>query len=133
MSTVTLYRHPDGEGTIQFNAESGRLSLINEGEDLSAYVLIGPEGLRDVAARLLALADANAAECAGAELGHNLLNELLALRGTHQADALRAVHDKLRALNKLEPFDRAAGGFAVVLVNVLEVGVTNLPKVEGCK
>lgn len=131
MSTVTIYHHPDGEGSIQFDAESGRLSLINDAEGLSAYALIGQRGLRDVAAKLVALADADAAERAGAELGHNLLNELLALHGSPQTEALRHVHEKLRALSKLGRFDSAAGGFAVALVNVLEVGIANLPKVEA--
>ena len=97
---------------------------------------IGPAGLRDVAAKLLALADADeadAAERAGAALGGELLAELLALRGSPQADALRNVRGKLLALHKLEHFDRAAGGFAVALVAVLVLGIANLPSVEGCK
>lgn len=53
----SVYRHPDGEGEICFDAESSRLFLLNESEGLSAYALIGPAGLRDVAAKLLALAD----------------------------------------------------------------------------
>lgn len=52
-----IYRHPDGEGDIRFDAEASRLFLLNESEGLSAYALIGPAGLRDVAAKLLALAD----------------------------------------------------------------------------
>ena len=50
-----LYQHPDGMGLIQFDAESRRLFLFNDAEGLSAYALIGPAGLRDVAAKLLAL------------------------------------------------------------------------------
>lgn len=57
MSAATVYRHPDGEGSIQFDAESCRLFLFNDAEGLSAYALIGPWGLRDVAAKLLALAE----------------------------------------------------------------------------
>jgi hypothetical protein len=53
-----VYRHPDGEGEIRFDAETSRLFLLNEAEGLSAYASIGPWGLRDVAAKLLALADA---------------------------------------------------------------------------
>lgn len=52
-----LYQHPDGEGEIFFEAATGRLFLLNDAEGLSAYALIGPAGLRDVAAKLLALAD----------------------------------------------------------------------------
>ena len=57
MKRTAIYRHPDGEGSIQFDAESCRLFLFNDAEGLSAYALIGPWGLRDVAAKLLALAD----------------------------------------------------------------------------
>ena len=52
-----VYQHPDGMGSLQFDAESRRLFLFNAAEGLSAYALIGPWGLRDVAAKLLALAD----------------------------------------------------------------------------
>ena len=52
-----LYRHPDGMGSFQFDAESRRLFLFNDAEGLSAYAAIGPAGLRDVAAKLLAAAD----------------------------------------------------------------------------
>ena len=52
-----LYRHPDGMGEIMFEAATGRLFTLNDAEGLSAYALIGPAGLRDVAAKLLALAD----------------------------------------------------------------------------
>ena len=53
----TLYQHPDGMGEIMFEAATGRLFTSNDCESLSAYALIGPAGLRDVAAKLLALAD----------------------------------------------------------------------------
>ena len=52
-----LYQHPDGMGSFQFDAESRHLFLFNDAEGLSAYALIGPAGLRDVAAKLLAAAD----------------------------------------------------------------------------
>ena len=69
-------------------------------------------------------------ERAGAAMGYDLLDELLELRGRPQAEALQAIHDKLHALFMLEHADSAAGGFAVALVNVLEVGVANLPKTD---
>ena len=128
MMAAPIYRHPDGEGNLQFDAATSRLFLFNAAEGLSAYALIGPWGLRDVAAKLLALADADTTERAGAELGHALLAELLALRGHPQSEAFRAVREKLTELHKLEHFDSAAGGFAAVIVNVLEVGIANLPK-----
>ncbi|MDD2535385.1 MAG: hypothetical protein PHW78_02290 [Macromonas bipunctata] len=69
-------------------------------------------------------------ERAGAAIGHDLLDELLTLRGRPQAEAFRAVRDKLHALGKLEHFNSAAGGFAVAIVNVLERGIANLPQCE---
>lgn len=128
MST-TIYTHPDGH---EIAVGHGLLTACTS-EGTAVSLPIGPAGLRDVAAKLLALADAGTAEHAGAELGHDLLAELLALRGSPQADALRHVHGKLLTLSKLEPFDRAAGGFAVALVPVLVLGIANLPIVECCK
>ncbi len=46
----TLYLHPDGEGEIFFEAATGRLFTSNDAEGLRLDVLIGPAGLRDVAA-----------------------------------------------------------------------------------
>ena len=129
MSTTTIYTHPDGH---EIAVGDGLLTACTS-EGTAVSLPLGPAGLRDVAAKLLALAEADAAERAGAALGGELLAELLALRCSPQADALRHVHGKLLALHKLEHFDRAAGGFAVALVAVLVLGIANLPKVEGCK
>lgn len=57
----TLYRHPDGMGEIAFDAATFRLFLANETEALSAWAYIGPDGLRELADKLLALADATGA------------------------------------------------------------------------
>ena len=119
-----VYQHPDGH---EITVGAGLLTACTS-EGTAVSLPIGPDGLRDVAAKLLALADADTTERAGAELGHALLAELLALRGHPQSEACRAVRDKLNALSKLGHFDSAAGGFAAVIVNVLEVGIANLPK-----
>lgn len=74
---------------------------------------------------------AQLAEHAGNSMGNDLINELLQLKGKPQAEALQAVRDKIYALSMLTPFDAAAGGFAVALVNVLQIGITNLPKSES--
>lgn len=76
---------------------------------------------------------ADAAERSGAALGNRLVAEMLALRDCNQGESMQALRNKLLALRKLDHFDRAAGGFAVALVNVLEVGIANLPKVEDCE
>lgn len=127
MKTTAIYAHPDGH---EITVGNGLLTACTS-DGFALSMPIRPDGLRDVAAKLLALADADTAERAGAELGHDLLNELLALHGSPQAAAFRAVHDKLQALGKLEHFDRAAGGFAVALVSVLVLGIANLPRFEG--
>ena len=119
-----VYQHPDGH---EITVGAGLLTACTS-EGTAVSLPIGPDGLRDVAAKLLALADADTTERAGAELGHALLAELLALRGHPQSEAFRAVRDKLNALSKPGHFDSAAGGFAAVIVNVLEVGIANLPK-----
>ena len=122
-----VYQHPDGH---EITVGAGLLTACTS-EGTAVSLPIGPDGLRDVAAKLLALADADTTERAGAELGHALLAELLALRGHPQSEAFRAVRDKLNALSKLGHFDSAAGGFAAVIVNTLEVGVFHLPQFEG--
>ena len=122
-----VYQHPDGH---EITVGAGLLTACTS-EGTAVSLPIGPDGLRDVAARLLALADADTTERAGAELGHALLAELLALRGHPQSEAFRAVRDKLTELHKLEHFDSAAGGFAAAIVNMLEVSVFHLPQFEG--
>lgn len=52
-----IYMHPDGLGEMLFDAAISRLFFVNDAEGQSGYVLIGPAGLRDVAAKLQALAD----------------------------------------------------------------------------
>lgn len=52
-----LYQHPDGMGELQFDVATSRLFTLNDAEGLSAFVSIGPAGLRDVASKLLALAN----------------------------------------------------------------------------
>ena len=122
--SAAVYQHPDGH---EITVGDGLLTACTS-EGTAVSLPIGPDGLRDVAAKLLALADADTTERAGAELGHALLAELLALRGHPQSEAFRAVRDKLTELHKLEHFDSAAGGFAAAIVNTLEVGIANLPK-----
>ena len=71
-----------------------------------------------------------AAERSGNALGNELIHDLLILKGQSQAVALLALHNALYELSRLLPFDAAAGGFAVALVNVLEIGIAHLPKTE---
>lgn len=52
-----IYLHPDGMGELLFDAAISRLFFFNDAEGQSGYVLIGPRGLREVAQKLLALAN----------------------------------------------------------------------------
>lgn len=52
-----VYLHPDGLGELLFDAAISRLFFFNDAEGQSGYVLIGARGLREVAQKLLTLAD----------------------------------------------------------------------------
>ena len=128
--TTTIYSHPDGH---EITVGQGLLtSCTSEGTALS--IPIGPDGLAELGAALIerSIAEKHGEESerAGAALGSDLVQELFELRGLPQAEAFRAVHDKLFALAKLEHADSAAGGFAGAIVNVLELGIANLPKLD---
>jgi hypothetical protein len=73
------------------------------------------------------LTAANCSEQAGNTIASALLNDLLAADN----QALRGALIKAAILNlaTLQHHDRAAAGFALALVNVLETGLKNLPKV----
>ena len=124
-----VYAHPDGAEIVVGNG----LLTACAAEGIAISMPIGPDGLAALGAALLEHATTAAqdeSERAGAALGTDLVRELFALRGRPQAEAFHAVHDKLHALSKLEHADSAAGGFAGVIVNVMELGIANLPKRE---
>ncbi len=52
-----LYRHPDGMGAIHYDAQTQTLCLTNDNDSTTANAAMGPLGLRELAAKLLALAD----------------------------------------------------------------------------
>lgn len=128
--TTTIYT--DNQGREIAVGHGLLTACTSEGTALS--LPIGPDGLAALGAALIersiAQKHGEVSERAGAALGSDLVQELYALRGRPQAEAFRAVHDKLHALSKLEHADSAAGGFAGVIVNVLELGIANLPKFE---
>jgi hypothetical protein len=53
------------------------------------------------------------------------------LASNTQAEHCIALTAALLDLQRLPHPDRAAGGFAVAMVNVLEIGLKNLPKVAA--
>ena len=125
--TTTFYVHPDGH---QITVGHGLLTASTS-EGTAVSLPIGPDGLAALGAALLehvTTAAQDESERAGAVLGSDLVQELFELRGRPQAEAFRAVHDKLHTLAKLEHADSAAGGFAGAIVNVLELGIAILPQ-----
>lgn len=134
---TTIYNHPGGHEIV---LGDGLLTACTaEGTALS--IPIGPRGLAAMGQALIdhaALLESTAAaqlqsEQDGAALGHELVQRLLELRGQPQAEAFRAVRNKLTELFMLGHIESAAGGFAAQLVHVLQVGIANLLKVECLK
>ena len=131
MSTTTIYTGHRGD---EITVGEGLLTACTPG-GTALSIPLDADQLAALGAALIERSIAQkrgeVSERAGAAMGHDLLAELLALRGRPQAEAFRTVHDKLYALSKLKHADSAAGGFAAAIVNVLEVGIANLPKFEG--
>ena len=134
-----LYAHPDGHS---IDIAKGMLT-VTDSDGQTASVPIGEIGLTELGERMVSIGQTLIAERdtaeqeekftserAGAGMGFDLIDELFALRGKPQAEAFQAIHAKLYALSKLEYFDSAAGGFAGAVVNVLQIGIANLPKLE---
>lgn len=70
------------------------------------------------------------AESVGHSIGQTLVESLL--RSTSQAEALRHLITSIQILFEIEHHQESAiGGFSVALVNVLEVGVANLPRISA--
>ena len=115
----TVYSHPDGF-TLAFNDHT----LIATDDDGNTVSLpIGPLGLVELAAELDTIGNdaGNLAEQAGAGIGIDCLNAVLT--GTTQAKRVRAIQSAVLDLQRLAHPRRAAAGFSVALVNVLERGL----------
>ena len=115
----TVYSHPDGF-TLTFNDHT----LIATNDDGNTVFLpIGPQGLVELAAELDTIGNdaGNLAEQAGAGIGIDCLNAVLA--GATQAKRVRAIQSAVLDLQRLAHPRRAAAGFSVALVNVLERGL----------
>ena len=129
MSITPVYCHPDGH---EITVSDGLLTVsTDEGDAVS--IPIGHVGLADMGKALLEQAVAAAqdeSEKAGAELGMDLVQELFDLRGRPQAESFKALHRALLELVTLEHPESACEGFAYQVVNVLELGIANLPKGE---
>lgn len=55
MTAVTLFAHPDGLGTIEYNDKSQQLVVQNDEHGGEAFASIGPQGLVELAQSLLGL------------------------------------------------------------------------------
>ncbi len=123
----TLYTHARG-AKLTFD---GSALIATDDSGKSVSLAMSPHELQSLGIAMMEAEDPGfAAEYAGAKLGADLVHELYQLRGCPQAEAFRVLHANLCALMKLENADRAAGGFAVQVVNVLELGMANLPRME---
>ena len=119
----TVYNHPDGF-TLAFHDNA----LTAAGDDGKTVSLpIGPLGLVELAEELNAIGNdgGNLAEQAGSGIGIDCLNAILTAKT--QGERMRAVQSAVLDLQRLQHPKRAAGGFSVALVNVLERGL------EVCK
>ena len=126
-----VYSHPDGFA-LTFDDHT---LTATDSDDKTVSLPIGPLGLVGLGNALLALAaeqgEKFTSEQAGAGMGNDLINELLAVQSQPQAESFRAIRDKLYALSQMKHFDSAAGGFAGAVVNVLQIGAANIPVFEG--
>ena len=66
------------------------------------------------------------AEHAGHAIANACLNAMLV--STSQAESVAVLQTALLDMQRMPHQKRACGGFAVALVNTLEVGLKNLPK-----
>ena len=121
-----LYRHTDG-GSIDLD---GITLTMSDSDDQTASIFIGELGVVELGNALLALEGKQEeklkAERAGAAIGGNLLDALLAADNQGQRVAL--IQSAVLSLATLKHHDRAAGGFAGLLVNVLEIGLQHAPR-----
>ncbi len=123
-----LYQHPDGH-SIDLD---GITLTMTDSDDQTVSIPIGPLGVVELGNALLALEDKQEeklkAERAGAAIGGNLLDALLVADNQGQRVAL--IQSAILNLATVKHHDRAAAGFAMLLVNVLEIGLQHAPRGE---
>ena len=111
----TVHIHNDEEGNTVFSIGNENIGCA----EFSSYAL----ALHWVINR----AGGDAAEMAGGNIASTLLDDLMAAR--NQCRMVLLIQAAIVRLAKLQHNDRAAAGFAIGLVNVLEVGLEHLPRV----
>ena len=121
-ATTIVYRHPDG-----FELTYGEHELTACTPDGVALSMpIGLLGLAALAEKLTAIANdsGNLSEQYGAESAIDCLNELLTTDSA--SERITTIQNAILSLQNAAHPERAAGGFAVVLENVIERGLESL-------
>ena len=121
-ATTIVYRHPDG-----FELTYGEHELTACTPDGVALSMpIGLLGLTALAEKLTAIANdsGSQSEQYGAESAIDCLNELLATDSA--SERITTIQNAVLSLQSAVHHERAAGGFAVVLENVIERGLESL-------
>ena len=117
--TTIVYRHPDG-----FELTYGDHELTATDDDGNSVRLpIGVLGLAELAEKLTAIASdaGNQSEQYGSAAAIDCLNELLATDSA--SERIDTIQSAILSLQSAAHPERAAGGFAVVLENVIERGL----------
>ena len=117
--TTIVYRHPDG-----FELTYGAHELTATDDDGNSVRLpIGPLGLAELAEKLAAIANdaGNQSEQYGSAAAIDCLNELLTTDSA--SERIDTIQSAILSLQSAAHPERAAGGFAVVMENVIERGL----------
>ena len=117
--TTIVYRHPDG-----FELTYGAHELTATDDDGNAVRLpIGVLGLAELAEKLAAIANdsGNQSEQYGSAAAIDCINELLLTDSV--SERVDTIQNAILSLQNAAHPERAAGGFAVVMENVIERGL----------
>lgn len=134
-----IYQHPDGHAIDLLNG----MLTVTDADGQTASVPIGEIGLAELGERMVSIGQAlttgrgtaeqaghelntignpgNMAEQVGSGIAMDCLNAMLA--ADSQGERLGILQGAILDLAELPRHDRAAGGFAAILVNVLEQGL----------
>lgn len=115
------YQHPDGHS---IDLTPGFLSVTNTDSGDTVSLPITGAGLRELGEYMIRASEFTAADCAeqaGSAIAINCLNDIL--NSPSQAVSVTALQNALLDLQRLPHQERAAGGFAVALVNSIEQGL----------
>ena len=117
-----LYAHPDGHS---IDIAEGMLTIMND-DGKSVSVPVGEVGLTELGERMISIGQAlmtgrGIAEQAGHELATDALDDCL--MADNRAERFDILRGALQRLAELQHHDRAAGGFAAALLDVVEDGL----------